>query len=63
MIIGGIVAVVIPFVIAGAIIYFQLSGSLMQMAKDKTLHLSRDIVQTVDTFIESNPSFYHIHRL
>jgi len=57
MIIGGIVAVIIPFVITGAIIFIQLSGSLMQMAKDKTLHLSRDIVQVVDTFIESNLRF------
>jgi PAS domain S-box-containing protein len=57
IIIGGIVAVVIPFVITGAIIYIQLSGNLMQMAKEKSLHLSNDIAQLLDNFIESNLRF------
>jgi PAS domain S-box-containing protein len=57
MIIGGIIAVVIPFVITGAIIYIQLSGSLMQMAKKRSLHLSNDIAQIIDNFIEFNLRF------
>jgi hypothetical protein len=55
IIIGGIVAVVIPFVITGAIIYIQLSGNLMQMAKEKSLHLSstlgRPIQKKFDIFL------------
>lgn len=54
MIIGSIVGIMIPFIIAGTIIYIQLSGSLMKMAKEKSLYLSNDIVQVIDNFLGAN---------
>ncbi|MGD9823993.1 ATP-binding protein [Desulfobacter sp.] len=54
LIIGGIVAVMIPFIITGTIICIQLSGSLIEMAKEKSLHLSNDIVWVIDTFLDTN---------
>ena len=54
MIIGGIVAVMIPFIITGTIIYIQLSGSLMKLAKAKSLHQSNGIGQVIDNLLESN---------
>lgn len=54
LIIGGIVAVMIPFIITGTIICIQLSGSLIEMAKEKSLHLSNDIVWVIDNFLDTN---------
>ena len=54
MIIGSIIAVIIPFIITGTIIYVQLSDSLMNMAKEKSLHMSNDISQVIDNFLDSN---------
>ena len=42
MIIGGIAAVVIPFFVAGIIIYVQLSNSLLKMAEEKSVHMAED---------------------
>ena len=50
MILGSIIAVVIPFSIAGIIIYIQLSGSLLKMAEEKSVHMAEDI----SDFIASN---------
>ena len=54
MIIGGIVTVMIPFIITGTIIYVHLSGSLMEIAKEKSLHLSKDISRGLDSFLGAN---------
>jgi len=35
MILGGIAAVFMPFIIAGFVIYIQLSRSLLEMTKEK----------------------------
>ena len=43
MILGGVAAVVIPFSIAGIIIYVQLSNSLFEMAQEKTVHMAQDV--------------------
>ena len=50
---GGIVAVCIPFFIAGSIIYVQLSKSLIEMTEEKLFHFSDDISHCIDTSIYS----------
>ncbi|WP_321492568.1 ATP-binding protein [uncultured Desulfobacter sp.] len=57
MIICTIVAVMIPFIITGIIIYIQLSDNLMKLAKEKSLRMSIDISQLIDNFIDSNLRF------
>ena len=42
LIIAGIVAVLIPLFITGAVIYVQLSGSLLETAREKSAHMARD---------------------
>ena len=42
MILGGLAAVFFPFVIAGTIIYIQLSNSLLEMTREKAVHSARD---------------------
>ena len=48
MILGGVIAVVIPFTIAGIIIYVQLSNSLLEMAKEKSVHMAQDVSHIVE---------------
>lgn len=48
MILGGVVAVVIPFFIAGIIIYVQLSNSLLKTAEEKSVHMAEDISEFID---------------
>jgi len=48
MILGGITAVLIPFLIAGAVIYIQLSRSLIEIFKEKAEHLAADIAAAID---------------
>ena len=48
MILGGVAAVIIPFFIAGVVIYIRLSRSLLEMSKEKVVHLAGDISATVD---------------
>ena len=38
MIFGGVTAVVIPFLIAGIVIYIQLSRSLIEISKERAVH-------------------------
>ena len=40
MILGGIAAIVIPFAIAGTIIYIQLSRSLLEMTREKSVRIA-----------------------
>ena len=48
LILGGLVSVLIPFVLAGTIIYFKLSDSLLELTKEKVIHLSHDISASID---------------
>jgi len=48
MILGGITAVLIPFLIAGLVIYIQLSRSLIDIFKERAVHLSEDISIAID---------------
>lgn len=48
LILGGLTAVLVPFLIAGIIIYFQLSDSLMDLSKKNTLHMAQDIAKGLD---------------
>ena len=51
MILGGIAAVVIPFLIAGVIVYIQLSRSLTELTKERVVHVANDISSLIsDTF-------------
>ena len=54
MVIGGILAVLVPFVITGVIIYIQLSGNLMAMAQKRAIHTSNDTSLVIETFLEAN---------
>ncbi len=49
MIIGGLAAIVIPFVIAGTIIYVHLSGSLLEMAREKSLRIAEDASALIES--------------
>jgi hypothetical protein len=42
LILGGITAVVIPFMIAGIVIYIQLSRSLIEISKERAVHQAED---------------------
>ena len=48
MILGGMAAVLFPFVIAGTIIYIQLSNSLLEMTREKAVHSARDISALIE---------------
>ena len=49
LILLGISFVIIPFFIAGVVIYSQLSGFLLDIAEANSLHLVKDISFTLDT--------------
>ncbi len=48
MALGGIAIVMIPFLIAGMIVYFQLSRSLLKLSRQGILHLAEDLAAVVD---------------
>jgi len=48
MILGGVAAVLIPFLIAGIIIYVLLSGSLMEMTREKSVRMAMDMAALID---------------
>ena len=48
MILGGLAAVFIPFFIAGTIIYIQLSNSLLEMTKERSVHIAKDVSALVE---------------
>lgn len=48
MILGGIVAVLIPFLIAGIIIYVQISNSLLEITEERSLHTANDISEIIN---------------
>jgi PAS domain S-box-containing protein len=48
MILGGIAAVLIPFLITGIIIYVELSKSLMEMTQDQSIRIARDASSLIE---------------
>jgi PAS domain S-box-containing protein len=48
MILGGIAAVFMPFLITGIVIYIQLSNSLLEMTKEKSVLIAKDISGLID---------------
>ena len=48
LILGGVAAVFVPFFIAGIIIYLQLSTSLLEIAKAKSVDTAQDISALID---------------
>ena len=72
MVIGGIAAVVIPFIITAGIIYVQLSGYLMKIARESAIHISGDIAREIENFLDqesrllssiaANPDIVHASR-
>ena len=51
MILGGIAAVIVPFLIAGVIVYIQLSRSLTELTEERVVHVANDISSLIsDTF-------------
>ena len=48
MILGGVAAVMVPFLIAGVIIYILLSRSFLEIYKEKAVHLAGDIAASID---------------
>jgi|GEM_PF-508969 len=48
MILGGVAAVLIPFLMAGVIVYVLLSGSLMEMTREKSVRIAMDIAALID---------------
>ncbi|BBO73492.1 hypothetical protein DSCW_09090 [Desulfosarcina widdelii] len=48
MILGGVTAVIVPFLIAGFVIYAQLSRSLIEISKERAAHQAEDISDTID---------------
>ncbi len=49
MIIGGIAAVLIPFLITGIIIYIQLSGFFIEITREKSVLVAKDISVLIDS--------------
>ena len=47
-ILGGIAVILIPFLIAGTIITLQLSRSLLEMSKERAVHLAKDLSTYID---------------
>ena len=47
MILGGMVAVLVPFFVAGIIIYVQLSNSLLKMAEENSVHMAGDVSDSI----------------
>ena len=52
LIVSGIAAVVIPFFIAGLLIYIQLSNHLLEMSREKSVHMARDISKTIEKALD-----------
>ena len=52
MILGGVTAVIVPFLIAGIVIYIQLSSSLIDIFKKRAVHLAADISTAIDDRLE-----------
>ena len=48
MIVGGLAAVCIPFILAGTIVYIHLSHSLLDMSKEKAGLIARDLADYID---------------
>ena len=48
LILGATVAVVLPFLLAGIIIYVQLTDSLTRLAEGKALHVAEDLAEFLD---------------
>ena len=48
LILAGFASVFIPFIIAGTIIYFQLSNSLLELTKENSIHMAQDISASIN---------------
>lgn len=48
MILGGVAAVFIPFMIAGIIVYVLLSGALMEMTRERSVRVAMDMAALID---------------
>ena len=48
IILGGIAAVLIPFLVAGTVIYVQLSRSLIKISKKIVVHLAEDVSSSIN---------------
>ncbi len=51
MILGGVAAVFIPFLIAGVIIYIQLSSSLMEITEERAVHIAADTSELIHVIL------------
>ena len=49
MIIGGVASVVVPFIVAGIVIYIQLSSALLEMSEEKSVHYAEDVSLLIQT--------------
>ncbi|MDY6905280.1 MAG: ATP-binding protein [Thermodesulfobacteriota bacterium] len=52
LILSGIVCICVPFILSGIIIYSQLSGTLLDMAKDKSMHTVEDASIAISTALQ-----------
>ncbi len=52
LILGGMAALLIPLFIAGLIIYLQLSGSLLEITKEKSVNIVKDISAIISRGLE-----------
>jgi len=48
MILGGVAAVLIPFLIAGMIVYVLLSGSLLEMTQERSVRMAMDMAALIE---------------
>ncbi len=48
MILGGVAAVLVPFLLAGTIVYVLLSGSLMEMTRERSVRMAMDMAALID---------------
>ena len=51
LILTGVACVFFPFFIAALIIYFQLSDALLELSKEKSLHMAKDISASIDNIL------------
>ncbi len=51
LIIAGLTSVFIPFFVAGTIIFFQLSNSLLELTKEKAIHMAHDVSASINEML------------
>ena len=52
MILGGLASILFPFIVVGLIIHTQLSNALLDLSKEKAIHMARDVSTSIDEILK-----------